>query len=504
VNSHALILALVLTILFSPAICRGQWFDYIQTESDWDDFYYRDYFDYSSYQLYRELAENYTVKDTLDYLMSVLGNSPIEFGWRMNTAELRTVESPDLNPELLHTGFKSGHRIHADDNSSYYYLKGIRKDVSVTYKARNELNSWNTVMRALTWNSGHFRVALGNYTNDIGLGLGIGRFEYQPISMSPDSAGNHNDFLFPANSYFNGLKLDFRKSSILYSTKRYGVLRKDFVGGWSSLLFREYDIGLAVSAVRLKSGGFERTMGSGSVFASNFSLGLKMELAYAESGAGAALRIQRQNHEVSIWHYEKSFTNLQSSGIAHHDYVAYSESHLEATFRQPQSGETGVLVRNRLGISSLRIESASEIWKRSPGSGISADYSLGTSYEIAKFCSFKARFSERFGEVENRLLAECGADYYGNIRLLTRSSFWFDSNKVAKSRSFCYVSCSAPISRVVNISGRVRSYFDGDWDYFVEESIIPLENLRLKITYRWKQAYHDDLGPLFILMEAAI
>jgi hypothetical protein len=56
----------------------------------------------------------------------------------------------------------------------------------------------------------------------------------------------------------------------------------------------------------------------------------------------------------------------------------------------------------------------------------------------------------------------------------------------------------------LRLHARLRSYLDGDFDYFLEEDLFASDHYRFRATYRWQKSYHDDIGPLYILMEATL
>ncbi len=92
----------IIMIAVQPPVVFGQWYDRIQTESDWESFYRDGYYDYNTYQIYREISEG-NIADTVEYIISSMGTSPGE-----------------ITNRLLEK--KSGRSIAGSENKRYYVL----------------------------------------------------------------------------------------------------------------------------------------------------------------------------------------------------------------------------------------------------------------------------------------------------------------------------------------------------------------------------------------------
>ena len=192
----------------------AQWFDKIYTESDWE-FYFRDgYFDYNSYQLYRELAEGADISDTVEFIVSSMGVASTEIVKSPIYSE-RYAQSFLKGETARSTAFevpvrvRFGRTIFENENKGYLLLRSSRRNLDLTYKGRDENGAWETERRSIDITNGAFRVRLGNFSSRIGCGLGIGRLDYRPVSYESDP-GRVREFLFPDNSFYNGFIISYK------------------------------------------------------------------------------------------------------------------------------------------------------------------------------------------------------------------------------------------------------------------------------------------------------
>ncbi len=130
----------------------AQWFDKIYTESDWEFTFRNGYFDYNSYQLYRDLAEGADISDTVEYIASSMGaastemvNSPI-YSERYAQSFLKgeTARSTALKVPVR---VRFGRTIFENENKGYLLLRSSRKNLDLTYKGRDENGAWKTERR---------------------------------------------------------------------------------------------------------------------------------------------------------------------------------------------------------------------------------------------------------------------------------------------------------------------------------------------------------------------
>jgi hypothetical protein len=496
----ALAFAIIAGLFFLPKACFPQWIDQIQTESDWEELYRQGYFDYSSYQIYRELAEGAEVVDTTEYLKAAQG-SPILEITRGALSGVKPEFEGDSIEEFRRLFFRAGRRIYDGDNSGYFMISHQRDSLAMLYKARDDGNHWSTERRSLNLGLAGGTLTLGNFANNIGLGLAIGRFDYRPRGGAADTAAYTDDFFYPDNSLFNGLKINLGQSQAILSSKKYPGLIKDMAGIASAIRAGENIIGAAFAGTRLRAGGYSRTMGVASVFFERPDL--ESEIAYGESGIGAAARLFRSRYNLTLWHYEDSFLNLQCSGPASHDYTLFFNPHFNETFRQTQSGESGFLLQGVLLDRGALVTAATETWKRADTARVSSDNSVTTRFAPYDNVILSARLGERFGGVGRRLLSEVYTEVRRPLEFSVKVSVWSERGKAINEKSFCHAFMRYPILANARLGGRIRFHFDGAFDFFVEEEAFIGEKLRLKATYRWRDSY-DDAGPLYIVMESIL
>jgi len=505
VKYPAFALIIMAGLIFLPTVSHSQWFSQIRTESDWETLYNRSYFDYSTYQLYRELAEGAIITDSVGYFRGVLGNPVLDIlGTTPNN--FPSASFPDATPKRdMSLYFRSGLRIYNNAaNSSYLLLSGSDDVSAYELKGRKEKNNWEMEKRSLSWRNGWYAATLGNYDMDVGLGLSIGRFDYRPVAGIPDTAEQSDDFLYPDNSYYNGIKIEHGKGSILYSSKRYPGLDKRFVGGALSRDFEGAIIGISGGGVFLKANGYARRMGTISAFLIDSERGVQSEAAYSEAGVGVAARVKKSGYDIAMWHYDDSYLNLQSSGIARPDYHRFEDSHFVEEFRQAQAGESGLSAQKNLALGRCALGLATEIWKQSAHGGISLDNLIYSRYGIRDNVWLNARFSSRGGQIEERFLSELGANAEWPIPIQTTVSLWSERSKIIDAKSFYYIFFSIPLKTGFLFNARFRTYFDGDHDYFLEEVLNIGNVFRAKTTYRWQRSYSGDIGPLYFVLEVAL
>ncbi len=479
----------------------GQWYDRIQTESDWESYFREGYYDYNTYQIYREIIESDNIADTAEYIVSSMGSSPVEIarsGSNPGTARPlapqpgRTLPLPDY--------LRIGRKVHSGDNRGYVTIGRNSDGFSTRLKFDDENGEWKTAYRHLDLKKGRLQVILGNYTVNAGSGAGIGRFDYRPVSFEPEFARGEN-LLFPDNSYYNGIKLAYGSLTALFSSKKYNDVRKNVGGGFWSGKFGAHVLGLSAAATFLNSDSESRKLGSASVFAELYEGRLAAEIAYGESGFGYCLRTNENNFLVKVWHYDNKYINLQSSGFAHPDYESFSDDRFEISFRQPQKGETGFYTGYGLIFRRLRISASTEIWKKSPASRTAMFNSLYGRFELNRNFSLNAGLSRRDSYFAERSTVDIGADYSHGIRVEARTYLRIASGKIDHDDSKYHLFVSIPAAERIVLRGRIRWNYSGDFDFFMEQKTEIAGGLWLSATYRWNNDYDADLGPFFLILD---
>jgi hypothetical protein len=498
--------ALIIFLFVTPA-ATAQWLDKIQTESDWE-FSFRDgYFDYNSYQLYRELAEGTAIPDTAEYIISSMGAEPIETAGRPIYSESHAqalmrgkAAAPTAFRMPLRVRF--GRKIIEDKNTGYVLLTSSAGNIDLAFKGRDENGAWRTERRSVSYVDDDFKLKLGNFTSRIGCGMGIGRFDYRPVSYESDLSRGE-EFLFPDNSYYNGFIISYRDYlDLIYSIKKYYNVRKNFAGASVSIDISDLTAGLTASGTVLSSEDVSRTLGAGSIFILKNDGELRSEIGYGESGIGFCAQALRKNYDVRFWHYDNSFINLQSSGFAHPDYESFSDDRLELSFRQPQKGETGLFLRQRFVVEDIEFTAATEVWKKSPGQAVAMDNSIQARRRAISDLLITARYADRRNRQNDRSLAELGASLQKRTEYGVFISLWIERERIDMDKSKFFLYVSMPATSRFSISGRGRWDLSADFDYFIEEKTRIDEFLSIKATYRWDDSCRGDLGPLYLIVES--
>lgn len=501
----AIILSII-TLLFFSSKAKSQWLTDIQTESDWEYNFNSGLFDYNSFQLYREFTEGAEITDTSMFLSSSLGITNIETVVRQNSGNANDIAKKTSKNISKDSYFQSAHIRLGNktiDNKSYnYMLASIEHGkISSKLKLRNDNGKMSAERRSLSFTNDTYSIIAGNYLTDYGCGLGIGRFDYRPVSFNKDD-NNVSGILFPDNSYYNGIKAVYNNNySILYSKKRYDDFYKTLYA--SSISKQIYDtyLGMTASHTRLSSSDGNKTLGAGSVFINTLDGFLKAEIAYGESGAGSAIRVVGHNYLFKGWYYDDSYINLQSSGYARSDYRSFTEDWFELSFRQPQTGEKGFFAKNRINIKNVDILGAAEVWKKPNGNTVNLDNSILMRFPINNNIVTFMRYSNLLSTTRNRGIIDLGTEFRRDFRIDTKISFWIENNSTVESKSQYYIFFALPLSDYLKMGARLRWKFDGSFDFFIEETIVLNRNFWLKATYRWRDDYGPDLGPLYIIME---
>ena len=497
--AHTVIIALLISA--SPVF--SQWLDEIQTESDWEDSYNAGYYDYNTFQIYRELGDGVSIDDTAGFIAGAMGNplSEIESPWpNANLHDSDTI----LSAQIPRVYFRAGQKILENNNNGYTLISSSSGNISLSYKGRNESGSWNTERRYISLDGDKFKITLGNYSPDIGLGLAIGRYDYRPLAFQSTALGGE-DFLFPDNSYYNGADIIYGNHlNLLYSRKKYNEGKKDFAGGSFAYDLNDIKLGLTASSTILSSSRGHRTLGAGSIFLSHKTIGLKSELGYAESGIGFCLQYRRQGFDIRLWHYDKSFLNLQSSAPAHSDYISYYDENLNLSFRQPQAGENGAFLAGRISFKKIGLFLSTEVWKKSPADDVALDNAVSVRYLINEHLDAFSKYAERIGSSNGRTLLEGGVNFHRRLNIGILTAFWIEGGQIINSKSLNHIFLSLPVHSRINIAGRMRWKMNGDFDYFVEEKTMVAAKLSIKATYRWRDSYQNQMGPFYILLESSL
>lgn len=496
---------LTFIFFFLPLAAYSQWIPDISTESDWEYYYRNGYIDYESFQLINEIAEGAVITDTAEFITSTLGISPVDlvenYGTISHTSPMERKSETD-RIWLFDSGrARFGSRI-TDGKSENYLLTSLRTPkYQFDFKLRDEQNKVIAERRSVELNGENYSVVLGNYMTDIGCGLNIGRFDYRPVSYEPHES-DWKRFLFPDNSYYNGLKAIMgRNKTLIYSSKKYGNLNKQLFGSALSTRIRPVHVGIAAAVTRISNQSNKRYFGTGSLYIELPEKRSRAEIAYAESGAGACVQTTIGDLMLKGWYYDESYLNFQSSGFAHPDYQSYSYDVSEISFRQAQSGESGFYMRKDFELDNFEFDNAAEFWRNPRSDKINFNSLIQSRYYFPGDLLSYVRYyfynrNDLFG---SRM--EFGGMISKSFILDSRLTLAFGKKSLEKENSRYYILLSLPFSNNVTLGGRGRLYFNGSYDYFLEEETLIMKELLLKVTYRWDDDLGEDLGSLYVILE---
>jgi len=498
------IIAISILLLFSGA-AKSQWVSDINTESDWEYYFNNGIIDYNSYQLLREIAEGTDIRDTTDFIISTLGISAVELIEYLEKSQNRPLQSSGSvspEPQSSWTGrFRIGSEIREEGNKSYALADFGYGDFEAGIKIRESNGTRETEKRYIYLAKDDYSITLGNFTADIGCGLSIGRFDYRPLSLESDQ-DDLGRFLFPDNSYYNGLKAEIlNRYTLIYSVKKYNGMYKNTIGTALEVPIRSFRIGVSGAAATLSDGAVSRTIGAGSIIVASDPAGLKGEIAYGHSGTGVSVQAIRPDLAIKGWYYDKSYLNLQSSGFSHPDYQSYTIENTDLSFRQPQRGESGFYARKDTKYRNIEFTNAAEFWKNPRIGRIQYNNSVLTKYQISSRIVSRVGYtiSERNGIRYDRL--ETGIGIYDKYELEARAYINFVQKTVARDYSKFYIMAILPLVNSMSLAGRFSWSFEGLFDYFLEERLLLDGGLFLKATYRWNETLGPDLGAFYIFME---
>jgi hypothetical protein len=480
--------------------------DQIQTESDWADLYSDGYFDYNSYLLYQDFAVSLSVTDTTDYLSAIGGNSLTEidgiesfpaysqvpFFAPVDTSAHGIIEN---NRPLWQ--IKTGYENRATVDNSYFTAQSISNDAEIFYKGRKRGSYYSSERRSLTLKGNSWNATIGNYNTSIGAGLSIGRYDYRPVS----SADNESDFIFPDNSYYNGLKIEYlNRAAILYSAKKYEDLFKAFYAAAITENIRDLNIGISSTITHFSEGSHNRYLGSGSIFVISDNRKSKIEAAYAEAGMGFFAETNLSSFRLKGWYYADSYLNPQSSGYAYPDNKAF-ELFNNYRFRQPQAGESGLYIEHVTQLNNAIIKCAAESWIVSKTSG---DISLSALCPIKDDFRLNIRLSGRGGAIRERYCYETELIYRHGAEVRALTNIWLSSGSVDHYRSFNQLYMMLPLNNTTLAGGRIKIRDNGRIEFFLEEKTIIDDNINLEATYRWRETDGPRLGPFYLVAECVI
>ena len=378
--------------------------------------------------------------------------------------------------------------------NGYISIRNFSKEYDFFYKGNKKANIYNTDRRFIEFMEDSRKLTVGNYSTDIGSGLGIGRYDYRPVS----GADYESDFVYPDNSYYNGLILNYRNwLNILYSSKKYSELHKNYYGISASANIGDFMLGFTSSLARFSLNSRNRNLETGSIFIQDPRYRFKTEIAYAEAGLGVVAETSVKSLIIKGWHYSDNYLNPQSSGYAYPDYCTYHIFDLYG-FRQSQSGETGVFFEQPFQWHRLLIRAAVESWITQKAS---SDLSLIGQYSPKESVRLINRFSYRGGYIQERFLYENEVNFRRFFSFQVLTHLWSQDARMDRQKSFSQAFLMVPLRHYSMAGGRIRFRHNGESEFYIEENTLIYERINLTITYKWRDSLGSGLGPFYLVLE---
>jgi len=362
--------------------------------------------------------------------------------------------------------------------TNYYYINWQRENIRVSAESKESegANSWRK--RALLWSAEPFEITIGNYTADEGYGLAIGRFDYRPSAGLNDDSSS--DFLYPLNSYYNGIKFAKLNSNFgrrfYYSEKKYDDSRKTFIGSGFDYNTDSFIGGFSLGYNRFVSEDLDDNRLSAGVninlSADEFSL--SGEYAYSNKSNGLFIRGERQLNGVNIrteyWHYEDDFKSYNCSGPSASDYQSFYPEEQYLGFRSAQAGETGMTVKYAVPYMSAGLM----LWSHSSNNNINSLYNFRFRKPIANHLRLFAVSSAKIRNENRYFWLKAGLDIkdYPIIRQSGLKLYFIDKTDLTNDKSYTFLKFSKSLKDDFTMFLNLRNYLDGYNRLFIGEEYI--------------------------------
>jgi len=366
----------------------------------------------------------------------------------------------------------------------------------------NDHDKYSVARRSILFSGDKINLEIGNFTNNSGLGLGIGGYDYRPVNYDYD----HNDIdnlISPDNSYYNGLKINYdNRITGIYSAKKYYDNIKSLYAGVYENKINNMDYGITYSTTVLKSDNYSKSINGASVFLRDIANNTQAEAGYFESGFGGNLLMMNQSYNLRLWYYADGFINLNSSGYANPDYVSYTDNDSELSFKQPQQGESGLYFKKLLYYNKFNLAIASEIWQKNSKENLSYENYIKAEYQYSDdfktYLNIKNRTTSRYERYT----------YYGGFRfvklveVISQVSFCYNNGEINHDKSNYFIYINKKLNSGVSLRGRFRWDFNGNPDFFIEESTKIIREIFMKLTYRYNKGASSNPGQLYFILES--
>lgn len=443
-----------------------------------DDVYQSYYQGEIDYNVFSMLVDSYDIGD--------LRPEDLEAAGVFERNDLSAVSniSPDnrfwlylLTPQKGKVGIRRYSRDFDRITGKYFFdiqLQGAR----LLAEAKSSDGEYFWGKRSMVLASGPLEMTMGNFVVSEGFGLTIGRLDFRP-SAGFDNDDVEFDFLYPVNSYYNGLKLVMKNGNLnekfYYSDKKYGSARKIFAG--SGIVFKKENLTTGISAGLNKFDNLD-------VVDKRFAIGLNFkiedklysvagEYANVEKSGGLFLMGLRRFDDIAIttefWRYGDNFNNYNCSGPSASDYRSFYPGEQELGFRSAQAGETGLAI----DFVKRYIFVGFQLWRQSHERQTKSSFNLRLSGKLNDDLSAIFQTVSRFKDQNGYLWLRAGVrqDEKPLLKRAGLKLYFVEKAEVVEARSYSYIDFLYGFEEQLNIFLRLRTYFDGRMRWFFGEEL---------------------------------
>jgi len=360
--------------------------------------------------------------------------------------------------------------------SASYYLTATGEHWKAKGQAEENRGRYAWDHRSFSGFTGPIEFTLGNYIISEGHGLMIGRFDFLPSAGL--SATREEGFLYPLNSYYNGLKLTLVSRAIsgglYYSRKRFESTLKQFAGSGISVRVGGLSGGLAMGINRLEQNGRQDQR-----IATGISLDLRRpryklygELAFLGRAPATFLGADRffgsKIIKIEFWRYDEEYNSYNCSGPAATDYRSFYPEGGELGFRSAQAGETGLFTSYGNSAASI----SAQFWTRAQDETINSTLGfqlrnrLRGKIEGYVQGTLRDKTETDYGWIKIGIIPGKNAAEQFGVKLYAR-----DSPRISNPNSFVFIDVARNIKTNLSAYCRIKWYFNGRNRWFFGERI---------------------------------
>jgi hypothetical protein len=399
-----------------------------------------------------------------------------------------------LTPQKGKVGFRRYSR-DFDKVTGMYFLDLQLQSARLQAETKSSDGEYSWGKRSLFLTSGPLKMTIGNYVVSEGLGLAVGRLDYRP---SAGFSNDDGDFMYPVNSYYNGLKLAVKNGNLgerfYYSYKKYGGARKIFAG--SGIVFQKNNLTAGIS---LGLNRFDNI----DVVDKRYAIGLNLkienqlyslagEYANVKKSGGLFLRGLRRFNDIVIrtefWQYGDGFDNYNCSGPSASDYRSFYPGGQGLGFRSAQAGETGLAIDFIKKYLSLGFQ----IWRQSLKEQANSSFNLRLSGPLPNNLKAMLQTVSVFKDQNGYLWLKTSI-MHDEKQLLERAGlkfYFMEKAKIVKVKSYSFIDISYGFKEYLNIFLRHRTYFNGRTRWYFGEELTFASGINISVDvvlYRGKR-----------------